>query len=82
MKEWKKDLVAAMVAWESLKKDLAMAIQRAMEEVRKILLRAFHRLRGLPEFVEYCQRRQREAARRAKYYRRMNFKRQNRRGRT
>ena len=59
-----------MTVLEQLARDLG----RVMAEWRKALLKVFHRMRGLPEFVEFCQRTERKARRRAKYYRRIRFK--------
>ena len=59
-----------MTALEQLARDLG----KVMAEWHKILLKIFHRMRGLPEFVQFCQQTERKARRRAKYYRRIRFK--------
>lgn len=48
--------------------------EQIMKDLRKALLKIVRRMRGLPEFVEFCQQTERKARRRAKYYRRIQFK--------
>ncbi len=59
-----------MTVWEKLARDIG----KVLMEWHKAVLKAFHRIRGLPEFIEYCQEQERKARRRAKYYRRIRFK--------
>lgn len=59
-----------MTVWEKLARDIG----KVLMEWHKAILKAFRRIRGLPEFIEYCQEQERKARRRAKYYRRIRFK--------
>lgn len=61
--------VMEQVAWD---------LGRMMAKLHKTMLKIGRRICGLLEFIEYYQRMQRKSARRAKYYRRMEFKRKER----
>lgn len=54
---------------------------RMMAKLHKTMLKISRRIRGLPEFVQFCQQTERKARRRAKYYRRIRFKTMERRRR-
>ena len=47
---------------------------RMMAKLHKEMLKISRRIRGLPEFVQFYQQAERKARRRAKYYRRIQFK--------
>lgn len=47
---------------------------RMLAKLHKNMLKISRRMYGISEFVEFYQRMQRKAARRAKYYRRIQFK--------
>lgn len=61
--------------------DFGRMMGRMMAELHKTMLKISRRIRGLPEFVQFCQQTERKARRRAKYYRRIRFKTMERRRR-
>jgi len=60
---------------------VVLDLGRMMAKLHKTMLKISRRIRGLPEFVQFCQQTERKARRRAKYYRRIRFKTMERRRR-
>ena len=59
--------------WATFMERWNQEYEQIMKDLRKALLKIVRRMRGIPEFMDFCRQTQRKARRRAKYYRRMEF---------